>query len=100
MTDKYILDEEGNPKPATLHEWASWFETAERRVADTKVGETHISTVFLGLDHSFGQSQKPLLWETMIFGGEHDGYQERYTSRADAEAGHAHAVSLAQAKKP
>jgi len=30
----------------------------------------------------------------MIFGGEHDGYQERYTSRENAVAGHLKAVAL------
>lgn len=32
--------------------WARWFETADRRVALTRVGEYTVSTVFLGLDHS------------------------------------------------
>ena len=46
-----------------------------------------ISTVFLGLDHAFG-SGPPILWETMIFGGLLDEFQERYATKAEALAGH------------
>ena len=55
---------------------------------------THIlvSTVFLGLDHGFGGV--PMLFETMIFGGKHDMFQERYTSLQEAEEGHALALEL------
>jgi hypothetical protein len=47
--------------------------------------------VFLGTDHSFGDGP-PLLWETMIFGGKHDEFQERYSNLADAKAGHKRAL--------
>jgi hypothetical protein len=50
--------------------------------------------VFLGLDHSWTPGGKPVLWETMIFGGEHDQYQERYTSHKDALEGHEKALTL------
>ena len=36
-----------------------------------------------------------LLWETMIFGGKHDDFQERYTSYQDAIEGHMRAVTMA-----
>ena len=39
----------------------------------------------------------PLLFETMIFGGPHDGYQERYTFWDEAEAGHAKALGMVRA---
>lgn len=53
-----------------------------------------VSTVFLGLDHNlYGP---PHLFETMIFGGEHDGYQERYSTWAEAETGHARTVEIAK----
>lgn len=92
--EKYILV---NGKPemcSSLFKWAQWFEKAEGRiVAQDTVGDVRISTVFLGLDHSFG-SGPPLLWETMIFGGEHDQYQERYSTLDDAMTGHAKALLL------
>ena len=66
MTDTYILDGT-TPVPASLLTWAQWYETAERHVADTWVTPTvRVSTVFLGLDHQFGEGP-PLLFETMAF---------------------------------
>jgi hypothetical protein len=53
--------------------------------------------VFLGLDHAW-DSDIPVLWETMIFGGEHDQYQERYTSYEDALKGHQTALNLVKEK--
>ncbi len=47
----------------------------------------YISTVFLAIDHSFGDGP-PLLFETMVFGGELDQSQERYSTWDEAEAGH------------
>ena len=96
MTNKYIL--EGNTPKAVedIFEWAKWFETADRHVAETHLSNNvRISTVFLGLDHSFSGGE-PILFETMIFGGEHNNYQERYSTWEEAEAGHEKAVSLAQ----
>lgn len=66
---------------------------ATRRVAEDYIGEVHISTVLLVIDHSFGDGP-PLIFETMIFRGEHDEYQERYATREQALDGHARAVSL------
>ena len=90
MSGQWIL-RDGKPVPATdLMEWAKWYETAnqERRVAETLIGDMRVSTVFLALDHSFGEGA-PILWETLVFGGPLDGEMERYAFREDAEAGHA-----------
>lgn len=97
----YILDANGDPVAVDDPiEWAKWFEAdpvRHRRVRHTQLtDDIVVSTVFLGIDHSWGfRSPAPVLWETMIFGGEHDGYQDRYASRADAIKGHAKAVRLA-----
>lgn len=92
MTDKYILDGKV-PRPASLMEWARWFETADRHVAKDMLGDVRISTVFLGINHRFGPGT-PLIFETMIFGGPHDQHQERSSTWGEAEKQHAHAVSL------
>lgn len=99
MSEHYILDGH-EPKPAELMDWARWFQTAERHVAETHIGPAHVSTIFLGLDHRFGSSGPPLLFETMIFGGPHDGYQDRYATWDEAQAGHAKAVVLSSARQP
>lgn len=89
----YILDDQGNVEPAELLEWAKWFETANRILDKTKIGDVEVSTVFLGINYNF-YGGTPLLWETMIFGGEHDQYQDRYSSKEDALKGHQVAIDL------
>lgn len=97
MSDKYILDADRNPVPATdLMEWARAFDGQNRNVAKTTVYDgCEVSTVFLGLNHQFGQGP-PLLFETMVFGGPFDQEQDRYSTWAEAEAGHARMVDKCQ----
>jgi hypothetical protein len=66
----------------------------KRHVALDKIGESLVSTVFLPFDHSHGDEELPLLFETMIFGGEHDQSQWRYTTYEEAERGHERAINL------
>ena len=83
--------------------WGAWFEQCGmmRHVdgSPTEHGDVRVSTVFLGIDHSFGLGP-PLLWETMIFGGAHDDYCERYASYAEAVKGHEAACALAFGNLP
>lgn len=73
--------------------WCMWFETADRRVERTDItDEADVSTVFLGLDHQWGDGP-PLLFETMVFGGEHDQWQDRYSTWDQAQAGHDRVVA-------
>ena len=98
---QYILNANGEPEPCDdLLTWGRWMENvAARRVDRTEFDGGYVSTVFLGLDHAFTHGA-PVLWETMIFGGPHDGYQDRYTSLKAARAGHAKAVAIATSLEP
>lgn len=91
MSDHWILDGR-TLVPCDLMTWARSFEKTNRVVAQTTVGESKISTVFLGLDHSFGDGP-PLLFETMVFGGPMADEMERYATYDEAEAGHAAMVA-------
>jgi hypothetical protein len=95
MSHWYILDNNNNPIAKPTLEAVKWVEDNNHRrvVKQEHIGDIFISTVFLGLDHSWN-SDIPVLWETMIFGGEHDQYQERYTSHEDALEGHEKALEL------
>ena len=90
----YGLDENGEPKRVTVHELDAAFGDPRRIIASETIGDVRVSTAFLVLDHGFNDEGPPTLWETMIFGGEHDGFQERYTSAAEARAGHVRAVVM------
>lgn len=104
MSDKYILNGHEAVPCNDLHEWGTWFQTAKRHVGqDEPLPGVRVSTVFLGLDHRFGSDGPPLIFETMVFGGELDQEQERYSTWEEAERGHAAMIervkaSTAQAK--
>src|SRR5262245_25131897 len=108
---RYILDEHRRViREHDLITWAMWLETADRLVrrdADEAAGWV-VSTVFLGLDHQWGEGP-PLVFETMVFapGRYHrnrpiegsvetsdalrkqwDGAGGRYSTWEEAEEGH------------
>lgn len=89
----YVLDGH-NPVPVPLTVWGKWFSTADRTVARDRVGKTNISTVFLGLDHNFGDGP-PLLFETLVSDGK-DYRITRYSTWEQAEAGHAWQLAIAK----
>lgn len=104
----YVLDENGEPvgidvgDPRMSQRYAKLDagEPDPWRVARDEVGEWNVSTVFLGVDHQFGNGP-PVLWETMVFGPEPwSDWQDRYTSRADAEVGHARVVEMIRLGRP
>jgi hypothetical protein len=91
----YILDENHNPVQVTdWIVWGAWYSNADRVVGLYDEGGIRISTVFLGIDHGLFFSDKPILFETMIFGGEYDGEQRRYSTWKEAELGHAALVAI------
>lgn len=129
MTDgKYILNDKDEPVlEPDLITWANWFETSgkQRRVAFDKVGDYEVSTVFLGMDHNFGEGSQPILYETMIFRPvtkeeikedqknekkyrvswkegdvkEDDSFElRRYYTKQEAEVGHKEMVELVKQK--
>lgn len=95
---KYTLDENHNViATKDLFQWADWFETADRRVKETTVGEFWVSTVFLGLDYAFCTDGPPRVFETMIRHKEEwMDYQPRYSTWDEAIEGHDHAVKLVE----
>jgi hypothetical protein len=96
MSDYYILDDNKQVVSCDVRTWAAWLEGSEkrRRVAFDEIGPVHISTVFLGLDHRFSGEGPPIIFETMIFGGEHNDYQDRCSTYEQALKMHADALAL------
>lgn len=85
---RYVLEGHKPVKEPNLLKWGKWMGGADRLVARTG----KVSTVFLGLDHAFGNGP-PILFETLVFGGKHDGECERYSTWDEAVAGHARFVA-------
>ena len=95
----YTLDKKGNP--ADCNDLMEWGKFMQQGAGDPKncprvlrvnnliiKGETiTVSTVFLGVDHSF-TNEAPILWETMVFGGGKDQECVRYATKEEALKGH------------
>ena len=93
----YILNGKKAVFCKDLLQWAEEIEKCDKRIAHDIIGGVRISTVFLGLNHNYGKG-KPLLFETMVFGGEYDGDMERYSTWEEAEAGHRKMVKKVKLK--
>ncbi len=123
MSKKWILAPDGKtPVECDLLTWAKWLEGQQNpdgnyrypsgKIAARSEGRTNVysrtgrrrrikirvSTVFLGLDHSYDLAGPPILWETMCFhtSGTQDQYTHpehetfnRYASYDEALDGHA-----------
>lgn len=88
-------------KPLTLEEWANYNyiegrgENKDyRRIRETTVGSYWVSTVWIGIDLSFG-GLRPLIFETVVFPKSRDAIEsfedrdmERYATEEEAIKGH------------
>jgi hypothetical protein len=111
MSEWYVLDGRDVRPVADYTEYFRWRDvlrtegpTASLRIAVDDVNDVHVSTVFLGLDHQWGDGP-PLVFETMTF--DHraekicDEWQWRYSTLDDAEAGHrAIVAAIREGKAP
>jgi hypothetical protein len=93
----YCFDREGNAidllEYARLHENFDYVVLRRTPISidaesTKKFDPVEVSTVWLGIDHGFGFSEHPIIFETMIFGGLYDEYQLRYNTEEQALAGH------------
>lgn len=84
---KYILEGEKVIEKKDFTQWIAWMGKSDRQVRNTFVEGVRISTVFLGLDHSLG-GPRPVIFETMVFGGKYNESQERYCTFEKAVKGH------------
>lgn len=90
-------DRQGNPQ--TIDQVGKLMRDKEyKRVAETTLinGGTQywVSTVWLGLDHSFGDGP-PSIFETMVFTDDPtwSEHMDRYTTEAEATTGHQNMVN-------
>ncbi len=86
-------------EPVSPDEWAAAIATDSEsfeklnRVALSTRGEVIISTVFMGINHGDITGElPPLIFETLVMGGEYHGAMVRYSTEAEALAGHDDAV--------
>ena len=100
----FYLDKDNNVIPCeegmeAFLEWSTWFDNTymdgSHWIASTKIKGILVSTIFLGMNHQWGEGP-PVVFETMILGGWIDQeYQERYCTYDEAKEGHAAAIKVA-----
>ena len=82
MTRSYKIDENGDA--VAIDSMINFEFDKFRSIAFTKINEEEcLSTAFLSLDHSF-RGDKPMIFESMWFGGKNDGEQRRYSTKKEA----------------
>lgn len=102
-----FYDYDGNP--ISIEEWSLLLEARHQtinsidpnltrwRVGLDQIGDTRISTVWIGLNHRWDGGQPPLIFETLV---ERDGDEidmQRYSTHQQALAGHQRHVTEQQA---
>lgn len=101
-TPRYF-DREG--KPMELLDWARLCEDHDYKIVkQEEVGKYFVSTIWVGLNMSFWKEALIKIFETMILLIDDDdksddpikGYQDRYSTEAEALEGHAKAVQIAK----
>ena len=84
-------------KPINAMEWMALFDDPNyQRISRTEIGDYIVSTVWLGLDHNYGDGD-PVIFETMVFDKKGDDVgQRRYCTLAQAARGHMEMVVEAE----
>ncbi len=87
--------------PDAWREWTKDSENRDIKMVDHTVLKTGylVSTIWLGLDHQWG-SGPPLIFETRVFCGEQPISTHRYSTEAEARAGHAQMIDLYSNAEP
>ena len=93
MTFPLYYDREGRPLDDPM-KWAKLFSDPKYKVLQkTETRGAVVSTVWLGLDHGWGEGP-PIIFETIVFGGRCDGEMWRYSTEEQARLGHWNAVVM------
>ena len=117
MSQFYIMEGNKVKQVDDYHTWALWMGKNDRSIKRTElfpdIGKIKdwksfgasmkeasnkaccVSTVFLGLDHNH-YGGRPILFESMVFGGKHDLNQYRYHTIEEAIEGHEQMCMFAQ----
>lgn len=97
----HYYDRDGNPIHDIMEFGRLFSDRNYKSIASDDVEDAQVSTVWLGIDHNFSTDGPPLIFETMIFGGDYDEYQWRYATEQEAREGHERIVlALAVGEAP
>jgi hypothetical protein len=94
MTDDYYFLVEHEIVPCDVFTWGQWHQMANCVLFRDRIGGILVSTIFFGLNRRSKPNDPPLIFETMVFGGDFGDYQERYATYSEAEAGHRRILAM------
>lgn len=92
----YYIMQNMRPRRAQFFEYAAWYETHDRTIDRTRIGDVSVSTVFRGIDHGDGYGP-PLIFETRVSGHALDGETRWYATLGEAKQGHHDVVAAVRA---
>lgn len=90
----------GKPIKCSFLEGVISFSQDDRRIDLTELDDCNVSTVFLGSAHKVIGSDEPVLFETLIRGGDWDGHTYRYRTHGEAKRGHWQIVDCLREGRP
>jgi hypothetical protein len=95
-----VYDRDGNQMPYARWVWAMETQPGYSLIGHDHVADGLVSTIWLGLDHSFGNTSPPIIYETMLFDiDDWVDHQDRYTSLDDAQKNHRYIVEMLKATR-
>lgn len=99
---RYILNGKEVVECEDLLTWTVWMEDnrSNRRVAYEYIDGVTISTVFTGVGYRCSSDMRPILFETLVFGGELNGEMTRCRTWAEAEVMHKKMVNKVMTLNP
>jgi hypothetical protein len=83
----YYIMQNMRPRRVPFFEYAAWYETHDRTIDRTEIGDILVSTVFRGIDLSDGYGP-PRIFETRVSGRAFDGETRSYATLGEAKRGH------------
>lgn len=93
--NRYILVNHQPVLTLDIEAWAKFMNEEENfQVSIGKDGGVIVSTIFLGVTSQVDADGRPMLFETYITRGNHNGYQQRYATWDEAMFGHSFALKL------
>lgn len=88
-------------QPITVERWRELFhQRSYRMLAVSYLGrpvEVRVATIWTGVDHSLGEAEHPLIYESLVCGGNLDGECVHSATAQEAQAVHDNLVKLAHA---
>jgi hypothetical protein len=85
----FVMEDDHSIRPVgSMEEWCQWYEKAHCSIDWAGNAELYVSTIFLGLNRNWFGEGPPILFETMVFGGEYNELTFRYSTYDEAIAGH------------